>query len=185
MRRAALAIIRLIVDNGLRLPLKPVLPPPGATIGWRTAPAARRAAFPAAALGPAICSTFFADRLKVHLREQGVRHDLIAAVFAGGAEDDLVKLLARVSALKDFLDTDDGANLLTAYRRASNIVRIEENKDNASYHGEANQERLLQPEEAELYRSLRHARGRISEALAKETVSRGDERARRVALTGG
>ena len=53
---------------------------------------------------------FFADRLKVHLREQGVRHDLIAAVFAGGAEDDIVRLLARVDALRDFLDTEDGAN---------------------------------------------------------------------------
>ena len=78
---------------------------------------------------------FFADRLKVRLREQGVRHDLIAAVFAGGAEDDIVRLLARVDALRDFLDTEDGANLLTAYRRASNIVRIEENKDGTIYDG--------------------------------------------------
>lgn len=76
--------------------------------------------------------------------------------------------MARVAALKDFLDTDDGANLLTAYRRASNIVRIEENKDGASYQGEPEQERLSEPEEAELHRSLSQARERISEALAKE-----------------
>ena len=80
---------------------------------------------------------FFADRLKVALKEQGVRHDLIAAVFALGDEDDLVRLLARVEALKAFLETDDGANLLAAYRRASNIVRIEEKKDGATYDGGA------------------------------------------------
>ena len=76
---------------------------------------------------------FFADRLKVALRNQGVRHDLIAAVFALGDEDDLVRLLARVEARGAFLKTEDGANLLVAYRRASNIVRIEEGKDKARY----------------------------------------------------
>jgi glycyl-tRNA synthetase beta chain len=111
---------------------------------------------------------FFADRLKVHLREQGVRHDLIAAVFAGGAEDDIVRLLARVEALRDFLDTDDGANLLTAYRRASNIVRIEENKDGTVYDGEADERLLEEQQEIELYRSLAAARARIAEALAGE-----------------
>jgi len=68
---------------------------------------------------------FVADRLKVHLRGTGVRHDLIGAVFAL-AEDDLVRLLMRVDALNVFLSTGDGANLLVAYRRASNIVGIEE-----------------------------------------------------------
>ena len=67
------------------------------------------------------------------MRDQGVRHDLIAAVFALGGEDDLVRLLARVEALGAFLKTEDGANLLTAYRRASNIVRIEEGKDKTRY----------------------------------------------------
>ena len=70
-----------------------------------------------------------ADRLKVHLRERGVRHDLIAAAFAVGEEDDLVRLIARAEALQRFLDSEDGRNLLTAYRRASNIVAIEEKKD--------------------------------------------------------
>ena len=59
---------------------------------------------------------FFADRLKVALKEQGVRHDLIAAVFALGDEDDLVRLMARVKALQDFVESDDGANLLAAYQ---------------------------------------------------------------------
>jgi glycyl-tRNA synthetase beta chain len=69
---------------------------------------------------------FFADRLKVQQREAGVRHDLIDAVFALGGEDDLVRLLARVKALQEFVGTDDGANLLTAYKRAANILKKEQ-----------------------------------------------------------
>jgi glycyl-tRNA synthetase beta chain len=69
--------------------------------------------------------TFFADRLKVQQREAGVRHDLIDAVFALGGEDDLVRLLARVKALQSFVETEDGANLLTGYRRAANILKKE------------------------------------------------------------
>ncbi|WP_454599322.1 glycine--tRNA ligase subunit beta [Qipengyuania sp. SM2507] len=69
---------------------------------------------------------FFADRLKVQQREAGVRHDLIDAVFALGGEDDLVRLLARVKALQSFMETDDGANLLAAYKRASNILKKED-----------------------------------------------------------
>jgi len=69
--------------------------------------------------------TFFADRLKVQQREAGVRHDLIDAVFALGNEDDLVRLLARVNALQAFIKTDDGANLLAAYKRAANILKKE------------------------------------------------------------
>jgi glycyl-tRNA synthetase beta chain len=68
---------------------------------------------------------FFADRLKVQQRDAGVRHDLIDAVFSLGGEDDLVRLLARVSALQEFVETSDGADLLTAYKRAANILRKE------------------------------------------------------------
>ncbi len=78
---------------------------------------------------------FFADRLKVVLKERGIRHDLVDAVFALGGEDDLVRLLSRVQALQDFLATDDGANLLAAYRRAVNIIKIEEKRDGVSYNG--------------------------------------------------
>jgi len=68
---------------------------------------------------------FFADRLKVQQREAGVRHDLIDAVFALGGEDDLARLLARVKALQDFVETEDGADLTTAYKRAANILKKE------------------------------------------------------------
>jgi glycyl-tRNA synthetase beta chain len=76
---------------------------------------------------------FIADRLKVQQREAGVRHDFIDAVFALGGEDDLVRLLARVKALQAFVETDDGANLLAGYKRAANILRIEEKKDGVAY----------------------------------------------------
>lgn len=122
LRRAALGVIRLIVENGLRLPLNPQF---GKDIAENL-------------MG------FFADRLKVHLKEQGVRHDLISAVFALGDEDDLVRLLARVEALQDFVASEDGEHLLTAYSRAANIVRIEEKKDGVRYDAGSIDQGLLQ-----------------------------------------
>ncbi|WP_243372394.1 glycine--tRNA ligase subunit beta [Microvirga solisilvae] len=78
--------------------------------------------------------SFFADRLKVYLRDQGARHDLIDAVFALEGQDDLLMIVRRVEALGRFLDTEDGANLLAGYRRAANILRIEEKKDGRAYN---------------------------------------------------
>ena len=154
LRRAALGAIRLILENRLRLPL--------------------RAAFArsADALGPEYPDptedllAFIADRLKVHLREAGVRHDLIAAVFAL-AEDDLVRLLARVHSLAGFLGTEDGANLLVAYRRASNIVAIEERKGGWTA-GAVAPDLLHQPEERELAAHLDEAGARAEGALDRE-----------------
>ena len=128
LRRAALGIIRLVLENGLRLNLLEL---------FRCA----HGLFQVPGLAPADAVAgqlldFFADRLKVVLRDRGVRHDLIDSVFALGGEDDLVRLLARVEALGKFLGSDDGANLVTAYRRAANIARIEEKKDGRSYDGE-------------------------------------------------
>ena len=93
---------------------------------------------------------FFADRLKVQQREAGVRHDLIDAIFALGGEDDLVRLLARVKALQAFVVTEDGENLLAGYKRAANILRIEEKKDGASFDGAVDTLLLTQPEEQRL-----------------------------------
>jgi glycyl-tRNA synthetase beta chain len=78
--------------------------------------------------------SFFADRLKVYLRDQGARHDLIDAVFALEGQDDLLMIVRRVEALGRFLDTEDGRNLLAGYRRAANILRIEEKKDGRAYN---------------------------------------------------
>jgi len=162
LRRAALGAIRLILENGLRVPLLAVL---GAafTIGAQ----AKRGGFeknPASDL-----LAFFADRLKVHLRETGVRHDLITAVFTLGGEDDLVRLLARVEALDRFLKSDDGANLLVAYRRAANIVRIEEKQDGRAYDGPARREALEMAEETALAGRLEAATAMAKAALERET----------------
>ena len=131
LRRAALGIIRIILENRLRLPLKAAFAE--AHLALRAQQRADEIGIPGSGVGvdpetPPDLLPFIADRLKVHLREEGVRHDLIAAVFALAEEDDLVRLLARVDALANFLGTEDGANLLIAYRRAANIVAIEQRK---------------------------------------------------------
>jgi glycyl-tRNA synthetase beta chain len=111
--------------------------------------------------------SFFADRLKVHLREQGARHDLIDAVFALG-EDDLVLIVKRVEALGAFLDTEDGKNLLAGYRRAVNILTIEEKKAGASLAGDADAARFVLPEEKALAQVLAEAAPAARDALARE-----------------
>ncbi len=162
LRRAALSVIRLILENRLRLPLLRAFERSLAGYGDRLAGVDH------AALSNELLD-FFADRLKVHLRGAGVRHDLIGAVFAAGREDDLVRLLARVEALAAFLATEDGANLLTAYRRASNIVRIEEKRDRRSYAGvEPNPALFQRSEERELYVELDAASREIEAALGRE-----------------
>jgi len=111
---------------------------------------------------------FFADRLKVTLREKGVRHDLVDAVFALGGEDDLVRLLARVDALSAFLDSDDGANLLVAYRRAANIVRIESKKDKRSFDDPVDRALLRETDETALVDSLDAVTRSVEPQLAAE-----------------
>jgi glycyl-tRNA synthetase beta chain len=110
---------------------------------------------------------FFADRLKVHLREQGARHDLIDAVFALG-EDDLVLIMKRVEALGEFLATEDGKNLLAGYKRAANILAIEEKKDNTSYSGAGKAMAGDPPEVDALVSALAKAAPDATSALDKE-----------------
>lgn len=160
LRRAALGIIRLILENGLRLSLAKTVG--GALKLYRTTVKADRDAVVADLMG------FFADRLKVSLREQGIRHDLIDAVFALGSEDDLVRLLARVAALTDFLATEDGGNLLTAYRRAANIARIERKKDRVDSFGAVDPNALTQAEEMALANALDGLASTVEPALASE-----------------
>jgi glycyl-tRNA synthetase beta chain len=142
LRRAALGAIRLILENQLRVRLLQVFAE--ARAGYRgilkTDPAADLLAF-------------FADRLKVYLRDKGIRHDLIEAVYALG-EDDLVRLVKRTEALDSFLKTDDGANLLTAYRRAANILRIEEKKDGVKYDNDPISEQFSEDAETTLQYAL-------------------------------
>ena len=120
LRRAALGVIRILLERSRRLGLLPVI-------------AKSMELYPAAVPDRiSVARTlleFFADRLKVYLRDKGARHDLIDAVFSIGSEDDLLMLVRRVEALARFLTTDDGRNLLAGVRRATSIIRIEEAKD--------------------------------------------------------
>jgi glycyl-tRNA synthetase beta chain len=131
LRRAALGVIRIVLDNRLRLPLGQ----------WADAPG---------------LIEFFADRLKVLLRDQGKRHDLVDAVFALG-DDDLVRIVQRVEALDRFLKTEDGANLLAGYKRAANILRAEAKKnpkEAEGYAGPVDPGLLSAPEERALLEAL-------------------------------
>ena len=117
LRRAALGVIRIIRDRGLRLPLRQMIDQ-------------ALAAFPTVADDAAdALFAFLIERLRVQLRAEGARHDVLTAVLGAGADDDLVRLLARGDAVAGLLGTEDGANLLAAYRRAANILRIEDKKD--------------------------------------------------------
>jgi len=134
LRRAALAVIRLLVENGIRYPI-------AETHGLLD---------------------FFVDRLKVQQREAGVRHDLIDAVIALGGEDDLVRLLARVKALQSFVTTEDGTNLLAAYKRAANILKA------AQYAAPALAGSTLLPAEADLLAALDAAEPKAASAVEGE-----------------
>jgi glycyl-tRNA synthetase beta chain len=159
LRRAALGAIRLILENELRVPLLATFGEAHRLLAAKGAPADQTASE---------LLEFFADRLKVHLKDKGVRHDLVAAVFALGGEDDLVRLLARVAALAGFIGTEDGANLLTAYKRAANIVRIEEKRDGREYKGVPDAALLADGEEKSLAKALDAVEDGLKTALGRE-----------------
>ncbi|HLN38805.1 MAG TPA: glycine--tRNA ligase subunit beta [Xanthobacteraceae bacterium] len=114
-------------------------------------------------LGP-----FFAERLKVQLREQGARHDLVDAVFALEGQDDLLLIVRRVEALGKFLDTEDGKNLLAGYKRATNIIRIEEKKDSREYIGAPDPKLYKQHEEKALAQAIDAAKTEATRAVETE-----------------
>ena len=170
LRRACVGVIRLILEYRILLEEEPPLRLPlGEALGEALAGYGDvLPEEPGAEATRHALLAFFADRLRVHLRDKGERHDLVNAVFAVSGEDDLVRLLARVKALKFFLGVDVGANLLAAYRRATNILRIEEKKDGQRYEGEANVALLAEAEEAFLYNHIAMARSSADNALARE-----------------
>jgi glycyl-tRNA synthetase beta chain len=114
---------------------------------------------------------FLAERLKVHLREKGARHDLIDAVFALPGQDDLALVVKRVAALSDFLATDDGANLLVGAKRAANILAIEEKKDKLSHTGEPDGALLVAPQERGLAAAIAKVRFDTQAAINVENFS--------------
>src|SRR5262249_51908974 len=203
LRRAALGVIRIVLENDLRLPLLSLMVRHlGRTIGLsynrnlrlqqegslsgggitqigaaiahlekrflagtkhehhrRTQGLAKAfseevSQFPAVVETATDLLAFFADRLKVHLREKGARHDLIDAVFSLGDQDDLALIVKRVDALNAFLGTDDGAVLLTGVKRATNIIRDEEKKDRRSYAAAPDPSLLRAAQELTLYEAI-------------------------------
>jgi glycyl-tRNA synthetase beta chain len=158
LRRAALGVIRLIVENTLRLPLLNVA---------KSTMAGLPAKGDAQKL-PGDLLSFFADRLKVQLREQGARHDLVDAVFSLGGQDDLLLVVRRVEALGKFLDTDDGKNLLAGTKRASNILSIEEKKDKRTFDGAPDAGLYNLPEEKALASAIDQVKSEAGAAVQRE-----------------
>jgi glycyl-tRNA synthetase beta chain len=150
LRRAALGVIRIVRENGLRLPLRGVLLLAAQSVGETVAGTTAQDEVPDEVLA------FVAERLRVQLRGEGARHDVLAAVFSAGADDDLVRLLARSDAVAALLGTPDGVNLLAAYKRAANILRIEERKD-GPHDGPVDAALLQLPEEISLHDALARA----------------------------
>jgi glycyl-tRNA synthetase beta chain len=155
LRRAALGIIRIVRDNGLRLRLRPVFQAAADALSHKP--------------DPDELVAFLFDRLRVQLRAEGSRHDVMAAVLRA-EDDDIVLVLHRMAAVTDLLGTEDGTNLITGYRRAANILRIEEAKD-GPYDGGYDPERLVEPEEKSLHDALRQQAETTVGMMSRELYS--------------
>jgi glycyl-tRNA synthetase beta chain len=187
LRRAALGMIRILITNNISLRLWDVFS--NATTVYRQSKNAHVTAgidgwiaktdeagesVPETlrrvtrGLGASGLQDFFADRLKVQLREQGARHDLVDAVFALGGQDDLLMVVRRVEALGKFLETDDGKNLLAGTKRAGNILGIEEKKDKRSFDGAPDPALYSLAEEKTLAKAIDEVKVEASAAVAKE-----------------
>jgi glycyl-tRNA synthetase beta chain len=152
-------VIRIVLENDERLPLAAVIKTHGGS--FRGAPTGVETDL----------LDFFADRLKVYLRDKGARHDLIDAVFALPGQDDLALVVKRVEALGAFLKTDDGANLLAGVKRAANILAIEEKKDKTSHAGTHDAKLLTEPAETALAKALASVRSDTGAAINVENFT--------------
>lgn len=162
LRRAALGVIRIVLENNLRMPVKEL-----AKKGLQLYQNQHGAGFGKDFSADDLLS-FFADRLKVYLKDQGARHDLIDAVFGLGGQDDLLMVVKRVEALSKFLETDDGRNLLAGVKRAANILRIEEKKDNTTYSGDVHPGQLIKGEEKALHSAITASSAQARKAVEHE-----------------
>lgn len=196
LRRAALGVIRIIRENGLRLALGDIIGEaffgfPQATgstaqpsFGMDIAEAKRASGWqaPSGAAHPPMVAAFaaglldfLAERLRVQLRGEGARHDVVAAVFGATPDDDLNRLLARADAVRGFVESEAGANLLAAHRRAVNILRIEEKRDGHAFDTGYEAHLLKLPEEAALAAALEEAGARIRLDIEAEDFERAME----------
>ncbi len=185
VRRAALGILRVVQERKLRLGLRALIAqasqpyfdsetlpePTRSTFGVKLAGAVAASRHPTGSIVGELRADFvqgimefLIDRLRVQLRAEGARYDVLNAVMGVGQDDDIVRLLARTEAVSGFLSTDEGANLLAAYRRAANILRIESKKDGREFDGAIDSAMLEEPAE----RDLALAIGQVGAAVARE-----------------
>ncbi len=175
LRRAALGVIRLVLENDFRVDLVALFE----RHAWTIYEALGRRGISSGVVStpfngrpvPTICVdllSFFADRLKVQLRDQGARHDLVDAVFSLGGQDDLLMVVRRIEALGKFLDTDDGKNLLAGTKRAGNILAIEEKKDKRTFDGAPDPALYSLNEEKALAKAIDQVKAEAGAAVAKE-----------------
>ncbi|MCX7375991.1 MAG: glycine--tRNA ligase subunit beta [Alphaproteobacteria bacterium] len=153
LRRAALGIIRILREGNIRLGLRD-------SAGWAAGDAN-------AAAVPEVLD-FLLDRLRVQLRADGARHDVLNAVLGAGADDDIVRLLARTAAVSEFLATEAGTNLLAASRRAANILRIETKKDGREFDGAIDSTLLEEPAERDLALAIGQVGPNVATAIGDE-----------------
>lgn len=184
LRRAALGVIRVVLEGDLRIDLTPIIREALKPLVGKMKRAVTEAEVENAPEGAAILPvsdptgirqellSFLADRLAVQLRSEGQRFDLVDAVFALGGQDDLVLIVKRVEALSEFLGSEDGANLLAGYKRAVNILRIEEKKDGTTYEPNPERAHLKQAEEIKLFDELQLALQPIANAIADEDFAK-------------
>jgi len=205
LRRAALGVVRIVLENELRIPLWKSFRDRGIVLRnyWADEKINEMTSFleslPVEIRGPMEFSelaekfrmpekaaalwnkslgdstgdadsllAFFAERLRVYLRDKGSRHDLVEAVFALQNQDDLVSIVHRVEVLGKFLDTEDGKNLLAGFKRAANIIRIEEKKDSREYTGAPDQKLYQLPEEKALAHAVDVAKAEATRAVGSE-----------------
>jgi glycyl-tRNA synthetase beta chain len=178
LRRAAIGVIRIVLENEVRLHLMDLFEEHATKIDGALA------ANVGSGIGHGLVTwsgrqiraknaellAFFAERLKVHLREQGARHDLVDAVFALGG-DDLLTIVRRVDALGRFLESEDGEHLLTGTKRAINILRIEEKKDGVAYDQAPDPNLLNRPEEKALAKAVGEVERAAAAAIAGENFA--------------
>ena len=171
LRRAALGVIRIILESESRINLGDVIAASHAAfeMNYHYSSGGHYASQSLPPVDTFLTDllTFFADRLKVHLRDAGARHDLIDAVFALGGQDDLLMIVKRVEALGAFLDTDDGQNLLQGYKRAANILAAEEKKG-TKVAKSVSPDLFAEDEERALFDSLEEAEDQAAQFIASE-----------------
>ena len=154
LRRAALGIIRIIIENKIYLDLRKMIDKAKSTYKIKGDITAD-------------LLSFIEDRMKVYLKDKGLRHDYVNAVLDLKNSGDLMTALDKVHVLNSFLKTDDGINLLAAYKRASNILKIEQHKDKCTYTGEIDETLLRQPEEGKLFAAVSSTVQKVETALKK------------------